>query len=284
LNVERIPTQSGWNRHGGEGLLVVSDAHLGGLPDGRGGNELEKLVESELVDMLEQAVESGFEPVLAGDMFDYWMEYGSTVPELGARFRTVLTRLVRECGTVDMVTGNHDNWTGRHFPDRGVRIHGETVTRESDAGRILILHGDGLRDPAYGLPRPIKHRFLRNRLFVALYRSLLPPRMGWGLMRWFSARSRRGQVDDPSRLDMAARDWVASGLAVVVVAGHDHRARLLSWENGIYVNCGFFGRDRTACLIREDVVRVVRWDGRTSAFITLDEARLPLGKRTVEQG
>lgn len=282
--MEPEPAKAKRRGQGGRDLLVVSDAHLGGWSDGGGGREREELVENDLVDMLEHAVQVGLEPVFAGDMFDYWMEYGSRVPEPGPRFRAVLTRLARRNGSVDMVTGNHDNWTGGYFPERGVNVHEETVIRESEAGRILILHGDGLRDASYGLPRPRMHRLLRNAWFVAFYRALLPPGIGWGLMRWFSARSRRHQADDPGRLDKASHGWVAAGRARIVVAGHDHRARLLIWENGIYANCGCFGRDRTACIVRKDAVQVVRWDAGRSGFVTLDEAKLPSDGSAVEPG
>lgn len=252
-------------------LLIVSDAHLGGWP-----GAVDRAVERDLIAMLEYAEAEGVEPIFAGDLFDHWMEYGKRVPPVGALFRDALARSARRSGPYEMVTGNHDNWTGEHFPASGIRVHAESVTRERQMGRVLVVHGDGLRDPRYRLARPPLHRLLRHRLFMGIYRALLPPAAGWALMRWFSDRSRSTPDFDTGRLDAAAADWIAGGLARVVVAGHDHRARLREYPGGIYVNCGCFGTERTACLVQGRAVRLVEWRGGSpGGFEILREAMLP---------
>lgn len=255
-------------------LIILSDSHLNS-------DLLEKpgKTETDLIRVLEYCDRHSTSLLLLGDIFDYWMEYPGRVPGVAPLFREHLTAFLKKnrspeflnheksCGDgiskepfVLMVTGNHDNWTREHFPSIGLPLYHEHIEGTWPETSAFFLHGDGLRDPKFELPRPLFHRFLRHPLFVRIYQSILPEKTGLRIMKWFSEKSRAHSKPSIHRLNQFAEAYISNGLANVVISGHDHVARKIFFKNGVYLNCGSFHEQRTAVYYTNGEFSLVKWE------------------------
>lgn len=246
-------------------LLILSDSHL----TSRSSIELTE-TESDLIQILDYCEKHSLSLLLLGDTFDYWMEYPAKVPSIAPAFRERLQTFVNFKTTNDgslnndpkviMITGNHDNWTRNYFPSIGIPLYHETLLVTWPHSSALFLHGDGLKNPHYEFPRPLFHRFLRHPFFVKLYQTLFPETIGLRLMKWFSEKSRLHSMPSSERIDQIAKKWIANGLVEVIISGHDHLPRRLSFERGLYLNCGSFHEYRTAVLYTNGEFKLVKWE------------------------
>ncbi len=201
------------------------------------------------------------------------MEYPNQKPPYALKFRKAVKTYADEHGSVLSITGNHDNWMLGLLSDEGFDIRHEQEFVDLDGKRALILHGDGLRDPVFALPRPMFHRILRHPDFVRIYRFLLPFEWALGIMRWFSRwqRKRKPVADDTETLDRWAERALENGWADVVIAGHHHDIRHVKTIKGEYLNAGAFYRTRTVLMHTNGRVRVVEWDSRNHQFTAITE-------------
>ncbi len=260
-------------------FLFISDVHLGAFSA-----QKNRELELEIIKLVDFCREHRLEIVILGDFFDYWMEYpGNRVPPVG---RMVLQHFcdyhVKTGSHSLFVTGNHDNWTNGHLADLGFDVEHEYRILTDSATRILVLHGDGLKDPAMNLPRPAMHRLLRNSYFIKMYQTFLPPRLGWIGMRLFSGSSRKtGEKKRKSSradmLDLWAKNRVRTNDEIqAIVYGHHHRQLLWS-ENGLTcLNCGFFGGKKTLGLYANKAFQIVTWNG---SEMTLETRNMTVDRR-----
>ncbi|MFU8812493.1 MAG: UDP-2,3-diacylglucosamine diphosphatase [Balneolaceae bacterium] len=234
----------------------ISDVHLGAATDD---------TPESLLAFFDHAASQNAELYILGDLFDYWMEYPNAVPDL---HRPVLEALQSYCAAVSpihLITGNHDNWTRGYFEELGCRVTGEAIELNEPAP-TLLLHGDGLADADYGLPRPATHRLLRHPAFVSLYQRLFPLRSGLAIMKWVSGVNRNLGKTDPSRLSEWAREYVKASHFHYIITGHDHVPRVETFAHGIHINCGAFYLHRTLCRYTNSRFELVTWDAATSAL------------------
>lgn len=235
--------------------LFLSDVHIGAFED-----DLEKIVRQDLVKLLNYSASRGMQIHILGDLFDYWMEYPSWKPSVGKEILEIFKQYSEGVAPINFITGNHDNWTSGYFEELGFNVSGEFLDLTIQSKRLFLHHGDGLNDSSYNLPRPFMHRVLRNKMFVKLYQSLLPPRSGIRLMKAFSDYSKRRAYCDPSVLDKWAEQFLSDSDYDYVLCGHDHQPRVLSFKDGKYINLGTFFEDRTVAIYNNSELELVVWD------------------------
>jgi UDP-2,3-diacylglucosamine hydrolase len=205
-------------------VLVVADAHLGGVPPA---------VDAAFHAFLDDVPRPDDHLVINGDLFEFWFEYRSVIPR---RAFPTLARLaeVRRRGVKLTVTGgNHDRW-GRGFWQRelGASFHPREVVLELAGWRSLVVHGDGLAEQhaASG----VLHAITRHPLTVGLFRWVHPD-LGHGLVERFSGILGR-RTRDPTVMARAAaaqEEWARRQLGSrqdldLVVLGHTHRPSLVA--------------------------------------------------------
>ena len=124
-----------------ETVFVLSDAHLGGVPDA---------VASALHRFLDTVPNAGDHVLINGDLFEFWFEYDSVIPRRAfptlARLAAARHRGVR----LTLTGGNHDRW-GRGFWQR------ELGADPSVVGRTLEVNDTpveviGVMEPGVRLP------------------------------------------------------------------------------------------------------------------------------------
>lgn len=237
-------------------ILFFSDVHLGGFSEPEN-----QRIEAELIQLIDYCRQNSIRMAILGDLFDYWMEYPGHTPRLGRRLLEHFEEYNRQLGPTLYITGNHDNWTRGHLTDRGFFVENESFSLSLNSQNILLLHGDGLKDPTFDLPRPPIHRLLRAPAFVRLYQRILPPQTGLNLMKYFSRFNRWAdhQTADGSKLNHWARQQLARSETNLIICGHDHIPRQKHFTFGSYINLGTFYKDRTMAYYNNSEITIVSW-------------------------
>src|SRR5262245_58119363 len=120
--------------------VFISDAHLGSEPRHR---EAER--ESRLLGFLRALPGRTRALYVAGDLFEFWFEYGTVGPCRSVQLLGVL-RHVREQGVaITCLAGNHDFWLGPFLRDEvGLTVSDGPLELSIEGRRIWLHHGDGL--------------------------------------------------------------------------------------------------------------------------------------------
>ncbi len=214
---------------------IVSDFHLG-----EADTERDALKRRRFTKFLQKIEPDCQHLIILGDLFDLWFEYRDLVPKAHLSILFEIKALVDRGVKVTFVCGNHDCWVGDFMAKEiGLTICRDQLVLESELGRVLLLHGDGIAksDWKYRFIKPI----LRNRINIALYR-LLPPRFAYWLARKVSGGSRHYGDEQPSpefvrEYHEFAQKKFAEGYAAVV-CGHIHWPEIVEYNGHFYVNSG----------------------------------------------
>jgi UDP-2,3-diacylglucosamine hydrolase len=215
-------------------LFIASDVHLGVVPES---------TERAFVAFLEHVGAEGSELLLAGDLFDFWFEYGDVIPGLHFRTLAAISRLVEAGIPVTYAGGNHDAWGGRFLREHvGVTFRVDPFRMSFPTGTALVAHGDGLGkgDLKYRMLKTV----LRSRAAVWGFR-VLHPELGMRLARGVSSTTAKPdeQLELAGRsafLETWAREQLAADAGLSwVVCGHSHLPALIEIEPGrYYCNAG----------------------------------------------
>jgi UDP-2,3-diacylglucosamine hydrolase len=218
----------------GQQLVIVSDAHLGAVPDS---------VEEAMLAFFDAVPELGDCLLVNGDLFDFWFAYRRAIPRSGFRIASALTGLRRRLPVL-MTGGNHDRW-GDSFWDRdaGITFGANELRFQIGAMPVRAIHGDGIAEQH--LAGRVINRILRHPLVPALFRGI-PVDLAFGVVDRMSGHL-ADSTRDPSVLDRAAeaqRAWAVEQLRSepalgLLVMGHTHRpAALEPFPGRRYCNPG----------------------------------------------
>lgn len=246
--------------------LFLSDVHIGAFEE-----DVDRIIQRDLISLIDYCSNRNIQIHILGDLFDYWMEYPKWHPKFGSDVLRSLQQHAKKVTPVNFIMGNHDNWTKGHFEELGFNVTNEFFDITLNNKRFFLHHGDGLNDPEYKLPRPAMHRLLRNKMFVKLYQSVLPPKTGLRLMKAFSDFSKRRAYCDPSVLDNWSEEFLRITDYDVVISGHDHQPRVLDFDGGTYINLGTFFDDRTVSLYNNGVVELVVWNAAQKTLLPFEQ-------------
>lgn len=240
-------------------MLFISDVHLGGFSE-----EENTRIEAELIQLLNYCQRKDISIAILGDLFDYWMEYPDTVPKLGKKLLDRFDTFNQAMGSTLYITGNHDNWTRGHLPDRGFKMESEHKILPFQHHNIMVLHGDGVTDEKLKLTRPPMHQLLRSNSFVQLFQTIFPPQTGLKIMKYFSRFTRlidRGtNTNKVQKLDQWAKQTISQKDIDIIICGHDHIPRQKQFDFGTYINLGTFYRHRTMAYYDKGAISLVCWN------------------------
>lgn len=230
-------------------VLVVSDTHLGAVPDS---------TERAFRRFLEEEAPGAAGLLINGDLFDFWFEYRTVVPRRHFRVLAALATLVESGVPVWFVGGNHDAWGGSFLEeDVGITVLSGPVTMELAGRRTLVAHGDGVGEGDLGY-RALK-RVIRHPLTVGAFRMIHPDWGSWIANR-VSTTDEKALPGDTSAAFRAEpiRLWAREQLRRdpsldLVLAGHSHVPEIEEVAPGrFYVNSGDWVRHHTYLVIPPD--------------------------------
>ncbi|MEO5510933.1 MAG: UDP-2,3-diacylglucosamine diphosphatase [Longimicrobiales bacterium] len=215
-------------------VFIASDVHLGVVPD---------QTERAFVEFLDHVGQAGSELILAGDLFDFWFEYGDVIPGLHFRTLAAIARLTDAGIPVTFAGGNHDAWGGRFFRKYlGMQVYDHLFHMDLPGGKALIAHGDGVGKGDFKY-RMLK-AFVRSRFAIYGFRAL-HPELGLKLARRVSSTDLKpAEVDQLSGRARFLEAWAREQMAIDpglswVVCGHSHVPAVIEVGPGrYYLNAG----------------------------------------------
>jgi UDP-2,3-diacylglucosamine hydrolase len=220
---------------------IASDIHLGAVP---------VATERAFVDFLRHVRDAASSLLVAGDLFDFWFEYGPIIP--GRHFR-VLAALaeVAEAGVpVTLAGGNHDAWGGRFLTEEvGIEYHADPFRIILSGRRALVAHGDGVGrgDLKYRMLKTL----LRSRATIAGFRAI-HPEIGLRIAGAVSSTEAKSTGDGGAAgRARHIETWALAQLEAepaleLVVCGHAHQPAITGvGNNRYYLNAGDWITDFT---------------------------------------
>jgi UDP-2,3-diacylglucosamine hydrolase len=235
---------------------IVSDIHLGAVPDS---------TERQFVAFLERVGSEAATLLIAGDLFDFWFEYGEVIP--GRHFRTLaaLAQLVDAGMPVTMAGGNHDAWGGRFLTEHvGISYHTEPFHLQLGGRRALVAHGDGLGRGDFKY-RALK-AVIRSPVAIGAFRAL-HPELGLRLARSVSTTHAKSDEDLSAEgragfLTSWATDQLNADPELAwVVCGHSHLPVLHEHAPGRwYLNAGDWISHYTYIVVDGTGAELRTWD------------------------
>lgn len=178
---------------------------------------------------------------IVGDLFDFWFEYRTVVPNTAPEVVFELYNLVQAGTKVVIFAGNHDYWLGPYLKNHvGLEIETDGRTIRHQGRNIFVHHGDGFFPGDHGY-RLLK-KVLRNPVSIFLFR-LLHPDFAARIARLTSKTSRE-YLTPPDFMELnraAFRDIADRHLdnnCDAVVYGHAHTPHIEQREHGTLVMLG----------------------------------------------
>jgi UDP-2,3-diacylglucosamine hydrolase len=240
--------------------FITSDTHLGAVPAD---------TERAFLQFLDHVGTRGSRLIIAGDLFDFWFEYGEIIHGRFFRVLSALADLVDAGVGVVLMGGNHDAWGGAFLREHvGVEFHADQL-RTTLAGRpALLVHGDGVGrgDLRY---RALK-AMIRSRPIVAGFRAI-HPELGLRIARQASSTEAKSLPSaDPGSEGRAQflEEWARGRLEAEpdldwVVCGHAHKPALVEASPGrYYLNGGDWITHRSYLQVdATGLPSLHRWEG-----------------------
>lgn len=237
-------------------IAFISDAHLG-MPGDTAGHE--KTVAG-FIRSLRGTVSHLY---IVGDLFDFWFEYGTVVPNIAPTVIFELYNLVRAGTRVFIFGGNHDFWIGPYLRESvGLTFVPDDLTVVHQDRKMFIHHGDGLYpdDSGYRLLK----KLLRNPLSIFLFR-LLHPTIGRLLAR-LSSKTSREYLAPPKHdehhisLFRSIGDAKLEGNFDAVIYGHSHVPLIEKRPKGELILLGDWIRHNSYVILENGVFTIYTWE------------------------
>jgi UDP-2,3-diacylglucosamine hydrolase len=251
----------------GKPFLIISDLHLGGVPDA---------TEESFRRFLDMASKSASGLLINGDLFEFGIAYRSVIPSKHYRVLAKIADLVDAGLPVFFTGGNHDHleWGGHALESAGVTLLQDRTVMELAGRRTLITHGDSV---CRGRPR-VERRLGRSRLYIAFLRSIHPDLVA--RIQPYTTGTRRqvrrqaggldgGPKSHAGEIEAWAREELKRDRSLdLVIAGHSHLPALVEVEPGrYYLNAGDWISHFTYLEIPVEASspQLRRWTGREAA-------------------
>jgi len=233
----------------------VADAHLG-----QGSPESNRERERDLLELFDRVRSERAALYVDGDLFDFWFEYGHTIPKRYVRVMHELGGLRQAGLPVTYVGGNHDFWIGDYLRrELDVSFTDTPLPLSIQGRRILLAHGDGLGPGDHGYK--LLKRLLRNRLARGLFRWIHPD-IGIPVATATSHLSRhhapRADRGDAWIFDCLARPLLSQGYDAVVLAHYHLPVHRREADGELLVLGDWIGR-RTYARLEEGVFQLHDW-------------------------
>ena len=204
---------------------------------------------------------------IVGDLFDFWFEYKSVVPNTTPHVIFELYNLVRSGVKVTLFAGNHDYWLGQYL-ERSVGLHliFDDLVVEHQGIKIYIHHGDGLYPHDHGYR--IMKKVLRNKLSIYLF-GLFHPDFAAKIARLTSKTSRNylappdGNVERNRRLFREIADKRLVDGYNAVVYGHSHVQLIEKRSLGTLVLLGDWIKLNTYVMLENGEFTLNNWTDNT---------------------
>ena len=242
--------------------LFISDVHFGAFEKNK-----ELQIERDIISLIDYCEKHTIKLHVLGDLFDYWMEFSDYTPPLGKNILSRFNSYHNNIGPTFFVTGNHDYWTLGAFEEIGFEVKNNESAIAIGNRSVFMMHGDGVEEKIYNMPRPMLNRILRHPLFVTLFRTVFSGKTANSVMKWFSEYTRNPSDESTKKLNDWACKLISEHEFDVVISGHDHIARTETFSDGIYINCGAFHKTYTLAEYKNEEFKLVKWNSHQKKIL-----------------
>jgi UDP-2,3-diacylglucosamine hydrolase len=228
-------------------IYFASDFHLG-VPS----FETSLVREKKICRWLDAIKNNATEIYLLGDCFDFWFEYKDVVPKGSVRLLGKIAELTDQEIKITFFKGNHDMWTfGYLEKELGIQMITNELVIKRNNKTFFLHHGDGIGpgDRGYKLIKKI----FRHPFSIALF-GFLHPRLGAGLAKYLSRKSRLGKGDsdktylgdDKEFTTLFCKEMLKKQHYDYFIFGHRHLPLNIQLnEKSQYINLGEWVHDFT---------------------------------------
>ncbi|HUT64476.1 MAG TPA: UDP-2,3-diacylglucosamine diphosphatase [Anaerolineae bacterium] len=238
-------------------IAFMADAHLGMPGDDQ--SRIEKV--ASFIRWLRGQVSHLY---IVGDLFDFWFEYTSVVPNVAPHVVFELYNLIQSGTKVTLFGGNHDYWLGPYLRDSvGLNVVHDTLVVEHQGQKIYLHHGDGLypNDRGYRILKKV----VRNSITIFLFK-LLHPDCAKHIAALTSRASRSYLSPSPEKKDLCVklfRDIADKRLKEgfnALIFGHTHIPLIEHRCHGSLILLGDWINQETYVLLENGEFTLHNWN------------------------
>ena len=200
--------------------------------------------------------------IIAGDLFDVWYEYKTVIPKPYFTTLTKLKSISNRGIKIIYLAGNHD-FRFRDFLQNEIQaeVYLNDYEFMVENRKFFISHGDDYtsNDARYHLFKTI----LRNK-FVNHIFGIVHPDLGLKFGKWMSRSSRKEKVPEKRKIKLEkglinfSKKKFSEGFEYVIM-GHIHQPRILTFDNGKYINLGDWISHYSYLEIKDKNVELKYW-------------------------
>ena len=178
--------------------------------------------------------------ILAGDIFDLWIEWNTVIVKNYFSILSVFAQLKDSGCRLVYIAGNHDFWLEKFLKnDIGFETYDGDFTADFNNKKIFVSHGDlyTKNDIRYKVFR----RVIRSKI-VKYITKLIHPDISLKIGQLMSRSSRKKVINDKKsfakELGLKIKAESLSDEYDLIVFGHSHNPKYLKINNSIYINTG----------------------------------------------
>ena len=200
--------------------------------------------------------------ILAGDIFDLWVEWDKVI--IKSYFNVLkIFSLLKESGCrMIYLSGNHDFWFGEFLQKNiGFEMYEKTFSEVINGKRVLVSHGDlfAINDLRYQIVRPIIRSLIAQKIFRAIH-----PDCSLSLGQKLSRTSRERKINVKAKnMQVSSLVKTAEKLSKeydLIVFGHSHVPQKREIGNSVYVNCGDWVEHNSYCYFDTESIELKKYE------------------------
>ncbi|NKI26572.1 UDP-2,3-diacylglucosamine diphosphatase [Arenibacter sp. 6A1] len=185
----------------GKNIYFASDQHLGAPT-----MEASMVREKKFVAWLDDVKKDAAAIFLLGDLFDFWFEYKTVVPQGFTRTLGKLAEITDSGIPVYFFVGNHDLWMNGYLEkELNITVFHKPQEFRFNNTSFFIGHGDGLGPHDIGYKRMKK--VFTNPFFQWLFRWLHPD-LGVKLGQYLSVKNKMISGDEDIKFLGEDKEWL----------------------------------------------------------------------------
>ncbi len=205
--------------------------------------------------------------IMNGDIFDFWMEWRSTIIKSYFPILKALADLQETGCRLVFIAGNHDFWFRDFLPKQiGIELYQDSFVETIDGKKIFVAHGDNYTASDF------RYHFYRSIIRFPLMKhiaSMFHPDFALWLVKRISRSSRRIDRSEEHVERMETNGLVKSARKIlqqhdIVFFAHSHNPRVINLENGVYANSGDWLNNNSYLTLIEGEVELNFWKEDTT--------------------
>ena len=197
--------------------------------------------------------------ILAGDIFDFWLEWKHVIIKDYFEIFCLFKQLKDTGCRLIFLSGNHDFWLGTFLKDQiGFEIYTDIFTETINNKKLFVSHGDLFtsNDHRYHLIKSFIRKPLVHKLAL-----LLHPNISLWIGNLFS-RSSKNRVKSAHLTQKQEKGLYNKAEELsreydIIILGHTHRPLKIAFDKSVYINCGDWITNNSYCYFDDQKIDLI---------------------------